>query len=247
MPGRIKDVTIIGSGNVAYHYFRIMTEKGLRVRQISARMDIPTEALMSDLVVIAIKDEFITRLASRIRVGDDSILVHTSGFIPSDCLKDSARNYGCLYPLQSLKKNQDTDFFNNVPLCICGNNKQTRQDLRGLSQRLSRTVYELSDSQRQCLHIAAVFCNNFTNHLFGVAKQMLAKESIPFSILFPLMESTVHKAKNNDPFDSQTGPAVRGDMNVIQAHLQRLDGDEREIYGVMSEKIMHYHKNRENG
>lgn len=247
MPGRIKYVTIIGSGNVAYHYFKIMTEKGLRVQQVSARMDIPMEALLSDLVVIAIKDEFITRLVSRIHVGDDSILVHTSGFIPSDCLKDSAKSYGCLYPLQSLKKNQDTDFFNNVPLCICGNNKQTRQDLRGLSQRLSRTVYELSDSQRQCLHIAAVFCNNFTNHLFGVAKQMLAKESIPFSILFPLMESTVHKAKNNDPFDSQTGPAVRGDMNVIQAHLQRLDGDEREIYGVMSEKIMHYHKNRENG
>lgn len=245
MPGRIKYVTIIGSGNVAYHYFKIMTEKGLRVQQVSARMDIPMEALMSDLVVIAIKDEFITQLVSRLRIGDDSTLVHTSGFIPSDCLKDSARNYGCLYPLQSLKKNQDTDFFNNVALCICGSNRQIRQDLKGLAKRLSSTVYELSDSQRQCLHIAAVFCNNFTNHLFGIAKQMLEKESIPFSILFPLMESTVHKAENEDPFDSQTGPAARGDMNVILAHLQRLDGDEREIYGVMSEKIMHYHKNKE--
>ena len=88
------------------------------------------------------------------------------------------------------------------------------------------------------MHLAAVFANNFTNHLLGVAKQILERKNIPFDIIFPLIDQTIVKAKQNNPFDVQTGPSKRQEIAIMENHKSRLDDDEREIYEVLSKKII---------
>ena len=100
----------------------------------------------------------------------------------------------------------------------------------------------MSDSQRKTLHLAAVLCNNFPNHLFGIAKSILDKENIPFSTLFPLMDTTVSRAKMFNPFDVQTGPAIRNEQSIMEQHKAKLDKEEKEIYELLSKRIIEYHE-----
>lgn len=238
MSEHINSVCILGTGNVAWHYERRFKERGFSCVNISARNDVSC-CIDADLVIIAVKDEAIEEVANKLK-GMKGILVHTSGFMSTDCLAVATENYGSLYPLQSLKKNKETDF-DKVTLCTYGNNDEVRKLLQSIAKELTSKTYELSDIQRKSLHIAAVFCNNFPNHLFGIAKAILDKEDISFEILFPLIDMTVEKAKHFNPFDVQTGPAIRNEKRIMQQHKEMLGKDEREIYELLSNKIISYH------
>lgn len=243
MTSKVRTVCIIGKGNVAWHYERRFREKGFVCNTFSAREEVPKQCHEADLVVIAVKDEVIAEVAGKLKP-IKGILVHTSGFMSTDCLKEAAECYGSLYPLQTLKKGKETDF-NTVPLCTYGNTDTVKEILKELAFCLSSRNYELSDNQRKSLHLAAVFCNNFPNHLFGIAKSILNKENIPFSILFPLMDMTVSRAKLFNPFEVQTGPAIRKEQSIMEQHKAMLGKEEKEIYELLSRRIIEYHEKNE--
>jgi predicted short-subunit dehydrogenase-like oxidoreductase (DUF2520 family) len=73
------------------------------------------------------------------------------------------------------------------------------------------------------MHLAAVFCNNFTNHLYALADQFCKKEGIQFSVLLPLIEETAVRLRQMPASTSQTGPAVRNDTATIDKHLALLE------------------------
>ncbi|NJN34896.1 MAG: DUF2520 domain-containing protein [Saprospiraceae bacterium] len=88
------------------------------------------------------------------------------------------------------------------------------------------------------LHIAAVFVNNFTNHLFKIGHDIIEENGFPFEVLKPLIAETVKKISFHNPADVQTGPAQRGDKNTIEKHLNFLEKTEySEIYTVLTKKI----------
>lgn len=232
----IQSITIIGNGNVAWQYNNVITKLGINVNCISSRGEIREDDLKSDLIIIAVSDKAIEEVAGKLRI-KDSILVHTSGTVDIEVLNKSAENYGIFYPLQTISKGIQIDF-SNVPLCIDANNEKSLISLKYLAKRLTDKVYEINTSQRQELHLAAVFANNFTNHLLGISKQILERKNIPFDIIFPLISQTIEKAKLNNPFDVQTGPAKRQEMAIMENHKSRLDDDEREIYELLSNKII---------
>lgn len=232
----IESVTIIGRGNVAWLFNDILTKKGLFVKSISSRGEIRGDNLCSDLIIIAVSDKAIEEVVEKLEIGD-SILVHTSGTVDIGVLKERAKSYGVFYPLQTISKGIEVDF-SGLPLCIEGSDERVFTLLKNLADNLSQKVYKISSSQRQAIHIAAVFANNFTNHLFGIAKQELEKNDISFEILFPLISQTIEKIKENNPFEVQTGPARRNDVSVMEKHKLRLCDDERDIYQLLSEKII---------
>ena len=240
---KISTINIIGSGNVAFHYHKIMKERGYEVKIISSRKEFILDDVESDVVIIAVKDDAIREVLNRLpRV--KTLLLHTSGFTPSGILSQKADNYGSLYPLQSLNKKKDIDFL-KVPLCFYVNNKDYLECLKTFAESLSTLTCLLSDEQRQYLHISAVFANNFTNHLFGISKEILDRNNIPFEMLFPIIDRTIENVKTSDDiFSLQTGPAVRGDVNIINQHIERLSDRERELYLAINKSIVDYHKHK---
>ena len=72
------------------------------------------------------------------------------------------------------------------------------------------------------LHLAAVFVNNFTNHMLVQGREIALKAGFSFEILSPLIQETIAKALELGPENSQTGPAVRNDKNTIEKHLELL-------------------------
>jgi predicted short-subunit dehydrogenase-like oxidoreductase (DUF2520 family) len=98
-------------------------------------------------------------------------------------------------------------------------------------------VYEASQHDRERLHVAGVFTNNFTNLMYTMAAELLKNTHIPFSALLPLIDETAAKIHTLSPHDAQTGPARRGDENVMNHHLSLLTEEQREIYRLLSEAI----------
>ena len=97
-------------------------------------------------------------------------------------------------------------------------------------------------SKKKWAHLAAVFANNFTNHLFSISQMILEQSGLSFEIFKPLINETVRKIQNHDPLNVQTGPAVRRDNLTIENHLEYLKKDGRfaEIYKVLTADIQRW-------
>ena len=87
---------------------------------------------------------------------------------------------------------------------------------------MQETVLEADDDTRLKYHLAATMVNNFTNYLFAQAESFCKKENISFAVLQPLMEETVIRLRNISPHETQTGPAIRNDLDTLKKHRELL-------------------------
>ena len=117
--------------------------------------------------------------------------------------------------------------------------------IKELAFRISKKVMATDSQTRQKIHLAAVIASNLTNHLYAIAASILDRQEIPFDVLSALITETAAKAALSHPLKSQTGPAVRNDLKVIEKHLDLLREEPayRDIYQMISENIIHHHKN----
>ena len=103
---------------------------------------------------------------------------------------------------------------------------------------ISEKVFNISSEQRKIIHLAAVFVNNFTNHLYQIGNEICDENNIPFELLHPLIKETANKISVLNPHEAQTGPARRGDQITINNHLRLLENKtHKEIYSLLSNSI----------
>ncbi len=256
------NITIIGAGNVATHLAKRLVEKGHSINQIMNRSLVNAELLANqvdgkaisswsninttvDLFLIAVSDDAIKIVAKHISeiIPHNSIVAHTSGATSSKVFQDYFENYGVFYPLQTFSKTRKADF-ETLPFCIDGSNETTKKLLFELAETICPNVYMIDDKQRNTLHVAAVFANNFTNHLLAISEQIITQENIPFDLLKPLINETVAKINESTPKSMQTGPARRGDKATLAKHKKYLDKypNYRKIYQLLSESVADYHQ-----
>ena len=88
-------------------------------------------------------------------------------------------------------------------------------------------------------HLAAVFCNNFVNHLYALAERFCRTEEIDFNLLLPLIKETALRVNDLSPSVAQTGPAIRQDTDTIEKHLTLLKNYPQltRIYTLLTESI----------
>ncbi|MEN0049049.1 MAG: Rossmann-like and DUF2520 domain-containing protein [Bacteroidota bacterium] len=253
----IKNITLIGSGNVAHHLGIRLQECGLNIVEVYSRTAGNAAVLAnqlnvkktvksadiernSDLYILAISDDAIEKVALQLSkiLPAKSHVVHTSGVTSSSVFEGKFQHYGVFYPLQSFSKSKAADF-QQIPICVDASNSILQEKLKALAYKISPKVYEITDEQRAYLHLAAVYANNFTNYLFHVAHQILEQQKIPFELVQPLILETAQKVQENAPSLMQTGPAVRGDEVSIQKHLKLLKKNEewKQIYQLLSKQI----------
>ncbi len=242
----IRSVFIIGSGNVATHLANNLYRVGITISGILSRdlghaqklaqqvhskattdlNDIPKSE--SDLILVSISDNNLEEVRNKFR---SSIpVVHTSGTFSSSSFD------GVFYPLQTFSADRQIDL-GKVPFLIEGNTEDLQKQLIKLAQKLSSHVRITSPENRSNIHLSAVWVNNFVNHLIYKADALATSNSVDFKLLLPLLEETVKKAIETDPYTAQTGPARRNDQQTIQAHLDRLKGVDQDIYYLLSKSI----------
>jgi len=194
------------------------------------------------LYIISVRDDAVTEVASRLAL-DNALVVHTSGSLPMDVLRDVSLNYGVFYPLQTFSSKRAIPFA-GIPLCIEANTPSNLAQLDGLARKLSNQVFEVDSIKRQILHLAAVFACNFPNFLYITASEILNLHGLSFDLLRPLIGETTAKVLEASPSEVQTGPAAREDLEIIEKHLRLLAGnaDYESMYRMLSEAIIKYRK-----
>ncbi|MDR0971699.1 MAG: DUF2520 domain-containing protein [Bacteroidales bacterium] len=238
----IQTITIIGQGNVGWHFYNALLSLKRDVVFLSSRGN-NEKFLKRDLIILAVKDNAIEESLQNMD-NVEGILVHCSGTKPMEVLSKRAKNYGVIYPVYSLKKDNQLSF-SLIPLCIEANSSESLRKIENLFTSLGNKIYFLSSQKRKHLHISAIFANNFTNYLYGIAKKQLEKEDIPFEILTPIIDQTIENIEKNNPFDIQTGPAKRKDYQIMEEHKKLLDENERRIYEIISKGISSLQEEKE--
>ncbi len=254
-----RKVVIIGAGSVASHLTRVLLENTVNVAQVFNRTLAKAQELASDynirftdqiseiekadLYIICTTDKVISEISYYIPF-EDCLVVHASGSTPMSALKGKYRK-GVLYPLQTFSKKR---IVNEIPFLIEAEHPEDELMLINLAKRLSDEVHVVNSEQRMKIHIAAVWANNFTNHLYYIAGEICRKQNVPFQILKPLIKETADKIEDDIlPYDAQTGPAKRNDEVIIKKHLEILevDPDPRKyhIYKLLSESIFATYNN----
>lgn len=253
-----RSAVLIGAGNVAAHLAPALQEAGFTISQVFSAQGKSAAALAkktgakavrqlsalqpeATLYLIAVKDDAIGSLAKKLKI-KKGLVVHTSGSVALDVLKPAGQPHGVLYPLQSLSKKRALDM-QQVPLCIEASDKKTLKALKEIAQQLSQHVYPLDSKQRRAAHLAAIFANNFTNHFYAIAAELLSENKLPFDLLRPLILETAMKALDMPPAEAQTGPALRHDKQVMKRHLELLKKHPRwaELYALASKDIADTH------
>ena len=247
----IKNIILIGSGNVSTQLGISLHKNGLNIIQVWSKNMVHAQILAkklncvatdslsdlkkADLYIVSVKDNKLKITLKKLNVSN---IVHTSGSIKVNVFSKKIKNYGVVYPLQTINKEIDINF-KKVPFCIEASNQKFESELVKLSKKLSNYVYKLNSIQREKLHIAAVIACNFTNHMYKIAHDILTESKIDFEILLPLINQTVLKIHNHTPDEAQTGPAKRKDMNIIDKHIKSIsDTNTKNIYKLLTKSII---------
>jgi predicted short-subunit dehydrogenase-like oxidoreductase (DUF2520 family) len=251
-------ISFIGSGNLAWHlapalenadfpiqevYSRNPAHAALLVERlyeadVKASLDFSTST--SRVFIIATTDEAIEEVVQEIILPEDAILVHTSGSQPLTILGYAAtQNLGVFYPLQTFSKGKKVDF-KEIPIFIESSNPETYNVLRVMGKALSQNVISINSYERKALHVAAVFASNFTNHMLLVAQDIMKENSLSYEYLKPLIAEMINKSLSIGPENAQTGPARRGDLQILDKHVEFLQDNlpAAELYKIISQHII---------
>ncbi len=233
-------IVLIGSGNVASQLGLALHAANHNMLQVYSR-DINNATLLADkinadpindltkidysadLYIISVKDDALKNVIQSLPVLE-GIVCHTAGSIEIDVLSKFS-NYGVFYPFQTITKNKDIDCY-SLPILLEGNSETVLMELHKLAKAISQNVNEVSSLQRGQLHIAAVFACNFVNHMYRMADDLLKESNLSFDLLKPLILETANKVMSMAPSETQTGPASRNDMEVIEKHSRNLQSKE---------------------
>ena len=231
-------IVIIGRGRLATNLEHALLTAGHEVVSVNSRTleSLPFEA---DVFIVAVKDAALADVIRAATKGrENQLFVHTAGSMPMDLFEGLTAHYGVFYPMQTFSKERMVDF-NDISVFLETNDVVSMERLKKLAATLTTHIYELDSEGRKHLHLAAVFACNFVNHCYALSAEVLAAKDLPFSVMLPLVDETAQKVHEMAPKDAQTGPAVRGDQNVMQMQASMLADHPavKQIYEALSNDI----------
>lgn len=250
-------VFFIGAGNLASSLAPAFRSAGCDVMGVWSRTSVSASRLAegvgclaystgdalpaADVYIYAVKDDVLCATVSKLSptLPRRSLQLHTAGSMPMDVFEGKAARYGVFYPMQTFTKGREVSF-RDLPVFIEGSDAAVLSEVRALATLLTPRVTELCSSRRRYLHLSAVFACNFSNHCYALAEELLERYAgVSPDCLHPLIRETASKACRIPARKAQTGPAVRYDRRVMDAHLRLLSGNPAmsDIYGMLSDSI----------
>ncbi len=255
------NITIIGTGSVAFVFGKLLKQANHRIDKIWGRNKTALNEMShtlnaetvynfahintdADVCIIAVSDNAINVIANEL-FSSKTLVVHTSGATSKEVL-NRFQNYGVLYPLQSLRK--EMQYIPPIPFFVDANTKENVDLLRQLASSTGNEVNIANDDQRLRLHLAAVLCSNFTNHLYALTQDFCAKTNLSFQLLYPLIKETAERLQWLPAAQLQTGPAIRHDDVTIQRHLHLLQSYPQlhQLYEIFTQSIQNFSKSTQN-
>ena len=257
----IKEVALVGTGNIAWHLGHAFLEAGISVSYVISRSigraaelakelaAIPIDHtnldnISPDLFLLCVNDDALQEVQAQY-IYRDALVAHTSGSTGLDIFDADGSAHGVFYPLQTFTRGNRMSY-ERIPFLVEGSDIQTAKALKELASKISGIVHEVDSGKRRKIHVAAVFACNFNNHLATIAESLMEENGLEFKLLLPLIEETTRKLEHMQPSMAQTGPAARGDMHTIEKHISALQDRpvEQQLYQIITDHIIQTRKTR---
>ena len=206
-------IAIIGAGSVGTNLHHAFALKGVRTELVHAR---PLTAQHSndqmaddqmvngfDVYIYAVADQALREVIAKINA-PKALHLHTSGSMPIEVFGEDKPHSGIMYFFQSFSRDVMIDDWSGIPCFISGHNIDDIAAIYSLAQTLTGRIYEATQHDRERLHVAGVFANNFSNLMYRIAAEILRDTQIPFEALLPLIDRTAEKVHTLAPKDAQT-------------------------------------------
>lgn len=186
-----------------------------------------------DAILVATSDDAVMDIIDQLPAGP--LVIHFSG-----CLPTPAGHAAVLWPIQSIVPGK-THSATNFPIAMTCASHHSRS-LKAFAQLVATDVHLFTEVERQTAHLTAVFAANFTNHCFAIAQRLCANAGLSWELFQPIAQHISDQAIRGNSATHQTGPAIREDQMVLDAHEALLDEypDFKTIYTALSKSIQSF-------
>ena len=176
---------------------------------------------------------------------------HCSGALSSEVFSniDKHKAYGySVHPLFACSSKEDSYKDISTALFTIEGSKEKLEFMRELIESFGNRVEVIEASNKVKYHAAAVMASNQMIGLIKSACDLLmesgfSKENALMAIK-PLIYGNIDNVYRQGLKDALTGPVARGDMGTVNKHLKELDGETKEIYNLLTNKLLEIVKDK---
>lgn len=247
--------TIVGTGNMAWFIGTRLVAARHHCKGVFGRNAVAVnklaEALLcnnfgdiklaneaeADVCFITVSDNAVKEVAQQLHF-KKTVLVHTAGAVPISVLESASADCAVLWPVYSISST-NLPAHRNIPCAWEVSSPRAEKYALSLAHVITDILFQADFEQRKWLHLSAVICNNFTNHLMAICRTICAEKQLPFEVLEPIIDLTFRRFRQQNPLQLQTGPAIRHDSDTIteQIGLLATHPEWQRIYEAMTESI----------
>lgn len=257
-------IGFIGAGKVGCSFGKYLKENGLDIcgyfsKSIeSSRFaadftqslcfgDFCSVAKASDIIFITVNDSSISDVWENLSSEnlEGKIICHCSGALSSDVFSGASEKgaYPCsVHPIAAIdSKDKAFENFAKAFFTVEGN-LFACNEIKKILNNIGNKVKIIENSEKKTLyHTACVFQSNFINALVWQGIEFLKRcgfdEDEAFSVSVPLFFGNVENICKKGVLNSLTGPVERCDLQTVIKHMRGLEGDELELYRLLSLKL----------
>ena len=255
-------IGFIGAGKVGFSLGKYFTEHNVSVSGYYSRtLDSSKEAAAftktkyykelkelikeSDTLFLTIPDGNISEVYSKIIQSDieGKCVVHCSGALSSEVFFDiDSKGARCcsLHPICAVN-DKFTGYLNLSKAYFTIEGKDV-EDLAELLRSCGNSVERISADKKVKYHGAAVYASNLVAGLYDTAVALLQgcglSETFAENAFQSLFLGNAANIASEGAVNALTGPIERGDFDTVKKHLDCLEGDEREIYRLLSLRLV---------
>lgn len=258
-------IGFIGAGKVGCSFGRYLKENGFEICGYFSRSyesvkfaaeftqslcfgDFYSVAKASDIIFITVNDSSISdvweKLSSENLKG--KIICHCSGALSSEVFSGAVEigAYPCsVHPIVAIdSRDKAFENFAKAFFTVEGN-LFACNEIKKILDNIGNKVKVIENPEKKTLyHAACVFQSNFMNALVwqGIEffKMCGFDEEEAFSASAPLVFGNAENICKKGVLNSLTGPVERCDLKTILKHMRVLEGNELEIYKLLSLKLI---------
>lgn len=259
----VSKIGIIGAGKVGTSLGAYLLGKGVAVtgyydmveaQALSAaeRMGLCHYGTLQELlaeneaILITVPDDFIGQVweACRHFPIEGKCFFHCSGVLGSDVFKgyaEAGAHVGSMHPVCAVNSRNSEAVFSGKFFVLEGD--QTGLEMmKSLMMTMGNEFKVIPTGQKMKYHAAAAASSNLFCALADMAESWMRDcgfdAQSAHELLTPLMLGNMTNVAEQGAVAALTGPVERGDAGTVAKHLSVLEGDDREIYRLLSLRLV---------
>lgn len=198
----------------------------------------------AQLCILAVPDSAVAPAMELVEedLGPSTALVHCSGALPLTVFSTARakRPVGSFHPLVAISDPKDG--LSGHAVALASTDRTLHASLERMAVALGMSPLEVPETGRAAYHAGAVLSAGLLVALLDGAVSAFEEaglnREVALKSLLPLSASALRGVQSKGLEKGLTGPVVRGDVSVVQAHLESLPPELGSLYRLLSRRAL---------